>query len=172
MPRITLTSIDKLSDEQKLQFDRFPANLTLALLRTTGATAGYLSLGASFPRGLINDKDREMIILRVGALSRSQYERMQHLPLAQQAGWDDNAIAAIEEGHGPDARSRSILRFVDECVKNVKVSSPTFAEARAFFNDTQIAELTLLIGHYMMTARFLETLEVPLDEAATSWKSM
>ena len=36
MSRITLTSIDKLSDEQKLQFDRFPANLTLALLGTTG----------------------------------------------------------------------------------------------------------------------------------------
>ena len=30
-----------------------------------------------------------------------------------------------------------------------------------------MAELTLLIGHYMMTARFLETLEVPLDDEAT-----
>jgi hypothetical protein len=35
-----------------------------------------------------------------------------------------------------------------------------------------MAELTLLIGHYMMTARFLETLEVPLDDAATSWDKM
>jgi hypothetical protein len=34
-----------------------------------------------------------------------------------------------------------------------------------------MAELTLLID-YMMTARFLETLEVPLDDAATSWDKM
>jgi alkylhydroperoxidase family enzyme len=54
-------------------------------------------------------------------------------------------------------------------VRDVKVGAQTFADVRAFFSETQMAELTLLIGHYMMTARFLETLEVPLDNAATSW---
>ena len=29
-----------------------------------------------------------------------------------------------------------------------------------------------MIGHYMMTARFLETLEVDLDECATSWDAV
>jgi len=29
-----------------------------------------------------------------------------------------------------------------------------------------------LIGHYMMTARFLETLEIDLDEQATSWDKL
>ena len=29
------------------------------------------------------------------------------------------------------------------------------------------SEVTLLIGHYMMTARFLETLDIDLDEEAT-----
>lgn len=43
---------------------------------------------------------------------------------------------------------------------------------RPYYDETQIAELTLLIGHYMMTARFLETLEVDLDESATSWDAV
>lgn len=43
---------------------------------------------------------------------------------------------------------------------------------RQYYDDTQIAELTLLIGHYMMTARFLETLEVDLDESATPWDAV
>ena len=54
-------------------------------------------------------------------------------------------------------------------MRDIKVGAQTFAAVRAFFSETQMAELTLLIGHYMMTARFLETLEVPLDDAATSW---
>jgi hypothetical protein len=54
----------------------------------------------------------------------------------------------------------------------VKVSDGTFSELRAYFSETQTAELTLLIGHYMMTARFLETLDVDLDEQATSWANV
>ncbi|MCX4149541.1 MULTISPECIES: carboxymuconolactone decarboxylase family protein [Paraburkholderia] len=172
MSRIELPAVSSLSEDQKRQYYRFPANLTLALLRTTGSTSGYLSLGGSFPRGAIGNKDREMIILRVGALSRSPYERMQHLPLARQAGWSDAEIAAIEAGNSSDARSLAILRFVDECVRDIKVGTQTFAAVRAFFSETQMAELTLLIGHYMMTARFLETLEVPLDDAVTSWDNI
>lgn len=169
MSRIKLPAVDALSEEKKSQYRSFPANLTLALLCTTQSTPGYLMLGASFPHGAVADKDREMAILRVGALSGSRYERMQHLPLARAAGWTDAEIEQIESGQGPDARSQAILDFVDECVRSVKVGDEAFAGVRAFFSDTQIAELTLLIGHYMMTARFLETLEVPLDASPTSW---
>lgn len=66
-----------------------------------------------------------MIILRVGALGRSQYERMQHLPLARQAGWRGAEIAAIEAGHSSDGRFQAILRFVDECVRDIKVGAQT-----------------------------------------------
>ncbi|CAB3746020.1 carboxymuconolactone decarboxylase [Burkholderia sp. MSh2] len=172
MSRIEIPSIDTLSVEQKAQYERFPANLTLALLRTTSLTSGYLTLGGAFPRGAILDKDREMVILRVGALSSSRYEKMQHVPLALKAGWTESEIEDIEHGRMSDPRSQIILRFVDECVRDIKVTSQTFQAIRGYFTETQVAELTLLVGHYMMTARFLETLEVPLDEAATSWDNM
>jgi alkylhydroperoxidase family enzyme len=110
--------------------------------------------------------------VRAATLSKSAYERMQHLPLARKAGWSDQDIQRIEQGMGEDQRTNAILRFVDECVRDVRVSDHTFSEVRACFSDTQIAELTLLIGHYMMTARFLETLDVDLDEGATSWDNL
>jgi len=169
MSRIRLPAVDALSEDKKSQYRSFPANLTLALLCTTQSTPGYLELGASFPHGAIANKDREMVILRVAALSNSRYERMQHFPLERAAGWTDAEIEQIKRGRGSDARSQAILNFVDECVRSVKVGDEAFAAVRAFFNDTQLAELTLLIGHYMMTARFLETLEVPLDTSPTSW---
>ncbi len=172
MSRIPLPTPHSLSEEQKEQYRRFPSNLVRALLVTTCSTNGYISLGASFPAGKLGNKDREMIILRVGALSGSAYERMQHLPLALKAGWSEEDIEKIENGILAGEREKAILDFVEECIKNVKVSTETFNRVRHYYDDTQIAELTLLIGHYMMTARFLETLEVDLDENPTPWDAV
>ena len=43
----------------------------------------------------------------------------------------------------------------------------TFQRIRPHYDDTQIAGLPLMTGHYMMTARFLQTLETDPDESAT-----
>ncbi|MFE8116658.1 hypothetical protein RBA63_13810 [Brenneria goodwinii] len=65
-----------------------------------------------------------------------------------------------------------MVRFTDECVNHVKVTDAVFHALRCYCCEEEIAEITLLIGHYMMTARFLETLEVELDEGPTSWERM
>lgn len=126
MSRIRLPDVSSMSNEQKKQYDRFPSNLVRALLVTTSSTKGYISLGASFPAGQLADKDREMVILRVGSLSKSAYERMQHLPLARKAGWTDEEIGKLENGIPDGEREKDILAFVDECVRNVKVRTGTF----------------------------------------------
>ena len=172
MSRIRLPDVSSMNDEQKEQYKRFPSNLIRAMLVTTCSAKEYISLGASFPAGKLNDKDREMIILRTGALSHSAYERMQHLPLALKAGWNEAEITKIENGTLAGEREKAILDFVDECVRNVRVSTDTFRRTRHYYDDTQIAELTVLIGHDMMTARFLETLEIDLDESPTSWDAL
>jgi alkylhydroperoxidase family enzyme len=167
MARIDLPSLDRMSGPERRQYNRFPSNLVRALLATRGCTAGYLDLGFALIDANVDTKRRELIILRVGALSDSAYERMQHLPPARKAGWSDADISAIETGQSDhlDPADNALLRFVDECVRDVRVSNLTFAEIRKFLSDQDIAEATLLIGYYMMTARFLETLKVDLDDA-------
>lgn len=107
MSRIRLPDVRFMSDEQKELYDLFPSNLVRALLATTCSTKGYISLGASFPAGKLADKDREMVILRVGALSKSPYERMQHLPLALKAGWSEDEIGKMENGTPDDEREKT-----------------------------------------------------------------
>jgi alkylhydroperoxidase family enzyme len=163
-----------MNQQQRAQYDRFPSNLTRTALRTHNSTAGYLSTGASFREGNLDPRDRELVIVRVAALSGSAYERMQHLPVARSVGWTDMDILAIEAGDqlALGARAAALLRFVDECVYRVKVSAAAFACVKAFHTDGEIVELTLLIGHYMMTARFLETLEVDIDDQPTPWSGL
>lgn len=168
MTRLSLPDPAGMTPADRAQYERFPANLTRALLRTNGCTPGYLALGFALRNTGLSAKQFELVILRVAALSKSTYERMQHLDPARQAGWSDIEIAAIENGTGMglSESDAALLHFVEECVANVRVSTPTFAALRAHLSDDVIADATLLVGFYMMTARFLETLDVELDAAA------
>jgi hypothetical protein len=86
----------------------------------------------------------------------------------------DEHIAAIEEGDqmALGAREGAILRFVDECVYRVRVSDSSFFALKKLITEQEIAEFTLLVGHYMMTVCFLETLDVDLDDEPTAWSSL
>ncbi|RVQ47552.1 carboxymuconolactone decarboxylase family protein [Sinorhizobium meliloti] len=170
MSRIALVDPSTLTDNAAEQYYRFPTNLTRALLRTRGCTQACLDLGAALRNTNLDAKSYELIILRVAALSRSQYERMQHLEPARQSGWTDQEIAAIEAGDescfGP--RFAALLAYVDDCLHSVRASSQTFSRICEHFSESAVADATLLIGFYMMTARFLESLDVDLDDAPSS----
>lgn len=168
MARIELSDDSTFNDAESAQYSRFPANLTRALLRTGGCTAAYLDLGIALRSTNLDAKQYELVILRVAALSHSAYERMQHVEPARQAGWSDVEIAAIEQGDETllDSHSAALLAFVDDCVRNVRVSDQSFIGVQKYLSEGAVADATLLVGFYMMTARFLETLDVDLDEVA------
>jgi alkylhydroperoxidase family enzyme len=166
MARIELCERELMSESQRELYDRIPINLMRALLRTD-CTSGYQALAIALYRGKLSMKRRELVVLRVAALSNSQYERMHHLPAALQAGWSETDIAAIETGQAErlDPSESALLRFVEECVKEFRVSDETFAIMRQYFPENEIAEAALLAGFYLMTAMFLEAVAVDLDEA-------
>ncbi len=136
------------------------------LLHLPDGVGPYLDLAFSFlKKGELDARLREAVILRVAARSSSEYERTQHDPSARKAGLTDEELAAIR-ADGPVELPGDLglaLRFADECLRDVRASDATFREARGRFSPRQLAELTLLVGFYMMTARFLETLEADID---------
>ena len=175
MTRIQLPEINNFNAEQKEKYNRFPSNLikamaTLAPVQTTA----YLDLGVSFRKGLLSSKDREFVIVRVGYLSDSEYEIMQHMEIAKSTGLTDDDIIAIEKGDQShfDSHLSTLMRFVDETVFRIQATDETFKDMQQEFSDPQIAEVLLLIGHYMMTARFLRGLDIDLDSNSTSWDNM
>lgn len=174
MTRIKLVKLEDMTSEQKAQYERFPSNLFRGLLKTKNSTHGYAELGAALRDTYLSAKDREFVILRVAYMSKSEYELMQHRHLAMQQGWSAEDIDAIDQNNYQyfDQRMTMILKFIDECVSQVKVSQDTFEATKKYLSEGELAELTLLIGHYMMTARFLETLEIDLDKTPTSWKNV
>ena len=173
MSRIPLVPVAEMTGEQHAQYDRFPSNLTRALLLMDQRLAGALpNLANALRASSLEAKLREAVILRVAALEGSAYERMQHLGQAHKVGWNDEDIAAIEAGGGTlsEPGLKAVLGFVDACVASSDVSDSTFAAASGVLSHRDLATVIVLVGHYMMVARFLGILQVPLDAQPDSWK--
>ncbi len=174
MSRVPLIRVEDMTPEQREQYDRFPSNLSRGLLLTEKRLASALpNLANALRTSGLDPKLREAVILRVAALSSSAYERMQHLEQAKKAGWTPAEIAAIEAGDFSGALSEfaPVLRFTDECVAVPRVSDAVFAEIKGMLSDREIATVILLIGHYMMVARFVGILDIDLDPKPDSWTS-
>ncbi len=172
MSRIALVSVAEMTEEQHAQYERFPSNLTRGLLLLDQKLAGTLpNLANALRSSGLDPKIREAVILRIAALQSSPYERMQHLEQAHKVGWSDGDITAIEAGGTglEDQTLHPVLAFVDACVAAPQVSDEVFAAARSILSSRDLATVLVLVGHYMMVARFIGILQIELDAHADSW---
>lgn len=174
MTRVTLTPIDEMTVAQREVYDKFQSNLTRALLLTKQSAAPHLALGAAFTQGLLSDLDREVIVLRVAALRDSAFERSLHLHLALKAGLTADDINDIENGfvtRMPTGRA-ALVQYVDDCILQHAASDGSFTELSRFYTQNEIAEITHLAGHAALTAMYLASLQIPLDDDIASWDNL
>ncbi len=172
MSRLPLIEIEQMSPEQREQYARFPSNLTRGLLLAEPPLSQALPMLANALRSSsLSPKIREAVILRVAALHHSDYERLQHAGQASKVGWSQIEVEALQAGdiYGLPHEVAAILEFVDEAVHSGDVGDELFLKVRASLSPAAIATLILLIGHYMMIARFTAILRIDLDEKPDPW---
>jgi 4-carboxymuconolactone decarboxylase len=110
---------------------------------------------------------REIVIIRMGHLAKSQYVLRQHVPslaLADSMTLEEcDALADWRATSLFSARERAALAYTDTMTRDIEVPDPIFAEVKRHFDDRQIVELTVLIGTYNMNARVLQALRLDLE---------
>jgi 4-carboxymuconolactone decarboxylase len=113
---------------------------------------------------------REIVIIRMGHLTRSEYVLRQHVPaLALADGLSLAECDALADWQGTrffSARERAALAYADVMTRDIVVPDDIFAEVDRHFDKRQIVELTVLIGTYNMNGRVLQALELDLEPVA------
>lgn len=121
-------------------------------------------------RQKLSAKLRELVILRVGNLSKAKYEWVQHVPIALATGATQAQIDALERGDieasAFDATEKTVLRFATEVLRDVRASEATFDELARVVSTQEVVEVIVTVGYYMLIARLLETTAVDLDPPA------
>ncbi len=102
---------------------------------------------------------RELIILRVGHLSNSDYEVQHHLPVALKAGASQADCDAMGTGDftALTVEQRAAANFTTEIVRDANPGDAVLAEMQRHFSHEDIFSIILMIGGYMTTARIVAT---------------
>ena len=121
----------------------------------------------------LDEKLRELLILRVAYLCGSDYELFHHLSIAENVGVTADQRDAMRTGDFSclSKQERALADFVTEVVRDVSPSDATLRAAREVFSLTHIFEMVIMIGGYMTTARMAAVGGVEPDEiAVTGWQ--
>src|SRR3954463_893815 len=143
------------------------SNIFDTLVRHPGLFRKWLPFGGKLLAGKLPARDRELLILRTGWHCLSEYEWGQHVLIARSVGISDIEIDRVREGPESgdwDAFERVLLTAADELHEHACISEATWAALAERYDERQLIELPMLIGHYHMLAFTLNSLGVQREE--------
>jgi alkylhydroperoxidase family enzyme len=173
MARIDYVTEETLPEEAKETFAKLaPLNIFKMMAHSGKMLGYYIRLGNYIlAKSELDPVLREIAILRVGYISKATYETHQHERIGRDVGMSDALIAAVKTGPTADGFSdleQLVMNFTDDVVTNVRAADATFDPLRKHLSNKEMQELTMTIGFYMMTSRFLETFDVDIEEKETN----
>ena len=113
------------------------------------------------------DRDREILILRIGWLCQAKYEFGQHTLLGKRVGLTDEEILRITKGPDEPGWSNfdaALVRAADELYYDAIISDATWKLLSERYNEKQLMDVIFTVGQYNLVSWALNTLGVQLDK--------
>ena len=130
------------------------------MARAFNGVGGYIRF-----KSKLDPRLRELAILQVGWLEKSEYEFTHHVKIGKEFGVTDEDIAALMvETEGIQSRleplARAILKGAREMARNLEMSMETFAEIKRHLSNEEMVDLVLTIAFYCAVVRVLATMKI------------
>ena len=117
-------------------------------------------------RNALQPKHRELLLMRIGVLCRSEYEYAAHVRAGRRAGMTDAEVDSILKGPGSSADPvwNALLRATDEIHANDVVAPDTWAVLAKALDTRQLFDVLVSIGGYRSTSMLINSAGVQLDD--------
>ena len=152
--------------------DGRPLNIFLTLAKNPSLYDAFTKLGTHLLfKGGIPAREREIVILRVGWRSQSEYEFGQHTVIGQATGLTDAEIARLarpelDDWNDDDA---ALVRLADELCADDVVTDDTWQELGERWKEPELLELLMLAGFYRLVSGLLNSAGVALEPSTPGW---
>ena len=179
MARLPIVSVDMVPEEFREAFAEVtapaggsitggPGSFTInspEMAKRRNHLTSYLRYETKFPRRIL-----ELAILTTARAMDCQYVWNAHAPAARKEGVADALVDALRDRRplpdlAPD--EEAVINYANEFFKTHKVTKPTFDKALEQFGAQYLVELTTLMGHYALTAFYLNAFEAELPDNVT-----
>lgn len=118
-------------------------------------------------------RDREILILRIGWLCRSEYEWAQHVRISRRAaGLTDDDFAHIMKGPdatGVSAHDKLLLVAATELHDKALISDETWNALAKTYDTKQMMDLVFTVGEYNLVSMALNSFGVQLEPGLTGF---
>jgi 4-carboxymuconolactone decarboxylase len=177
-PRITPVSIADATPEQKKFLDALDPGLSrLNVVKSFARNPKLAEAWMPFARYILRNstlppRDREILILRIGCLNRSQYEFTQHVRVGKAAGLSDDDITRITAGAdapGWSAFEMALMRAADQLHARSTVDDVVWNTLRGRYDDNQLMDVVVTVGQYNLVSWYLNTLGTPFEEGVSPY---
>lgn len=126
-----------------------------------------------FEGNQLSHRLRELIIMRLGWCTHSDYEWTQHWRIALLFGCSEEDLSAVKDWSNSQVLSnldKIVLQAVDDTLEHGCILSKTWEGLNAQgLNDQQKLEVIACIGNWRGFSQLLRSLDIPLDEGLHSW---
>lgn len=165
MARLPYLEADQVAPEYRDMLKR-NTNLHKLLVNSPDMARAFNGVG-NFIRfkSRLDPRLRELAILQVGWLEKSEYEFTHHVKIGREFGVTDSDIQALmDETAGKTSKleplARAILKGAREMVRDLGMSDATFAEIKKDLSDEHMTDLVLTIAFYCAVVRVLATMKI------------
>jgi 4-carboxymuconolactone decarboxylase len=143
-------------------------NIFTTLARHPGLLRRWMVFGNHvLSKSTLPPRERELAILRMGWLCRTEYEWGHHVAIGKNAGVSADEVKRVAQG--PDAPGWSpfeaaLLKAVDELHADSFIGDATWKALAQRYSDQQLLDLVFAAGQYKLVCMALNSLGVQLEE--------
>ncbi len=144
---------------------REPARTMEALARQPDLLSPFLGWAAALAlNGVLSHREHELLALRAASNCGSEFEWVEHVEYAREAGMADDEIprvaGAIADGPWTEAE-RALLQAADELHTDRDISDATWNALAAHYEPPALVEILFVVGQYTMLSMVANAAGIP-----------
>jgi alkylhydroperoxidase family enzyme len=165
MARLPYLEADQVAPEYRDMLKR-NTNLHKLLVNSPDMARAFSGIGGYIRfESPLDPRLRELAILQIGWLEKSEYEFTHHVKIGREFGVTDaDIVALMDETAGQPSTleplARAILKGAREMARELSMSEATFSEIRQALSDKEMVDLVLTIAFYCAVVRVLATMKI------------
>jgi alkylhydroperoxidase family enzyme len=173
LPLLSIDESAQLGEKLGIDHPLATANIFRTLLHSPSATAGFYGvINALMFHNKVAARARELIILRIGWRTGSEYVFCNHVRISRELGIPDQEILGVRDPkrcHAYSKTDRALLHLADELHEHAEVTRSTWAVLKKAFRPDELVEILLAGGFWRMAAGFAKSAKIQLDADTPSW---